>query len=86
MSNFVEMFGSKSHLVIFFNDICRHNNPLSARSCDGHRQNQRDTNLSCMELRNRLTNQVREDWYIGSMFGRSVMEKNSTDACDAIGL
>ena len=42
--------------------------------------NQGDPNLSCMELRNRLTNQVSEDWYIGSIFGRSVMEKNSTEA------
>lgn len=39
-----------------------------------------------MELRKRLTNQVSEDWYMGSMFGRSVIEKNSTEACAAIGL
>lgn len=51
-----------------------------------YRNKLQETNLSCMELRNRLTNQVREDWYIGSMFGKSVMEKNSTDACAAIGL
>lgn len=39
-----------------------------------------------MELRKRLTNQVSEDWYMGSIFGRSVMEKNRIDACAAIGL
>lgn len=44
------------------------------------------TYLSWMELRNKLTNQVREYWYIGSMFGKSVIEKNNTEACAAIGL
>ena len=32
-----------------------------------------------MELRKRLMNQEREYWYMGSMLGRSVMEKKSTE-------
>ncbi len=35
--------------------------------------------LSDIELRKRLTNQAREYWYMGSMLGRSVVEKNSTE-------
>ena len=43
------------------------------------------TNLSCIAATKRLTNQVREYWYIGSMFGRSVIEKNKMDEWTAIG-
>lgn len=32
--------------------------------------------LSWMELMKRLTNQVSEYWYMGSMLGRSAIEKN----------
>lgn len=41
--------------------------------------------LSLMEMWNRLTNQANEYWYMGSMLGRSVMEKKSTDPWAATG-
>lgn len=44
------------------------------------------TYLSEMELRKRLTNQASEYWYIGSMLGRSVVEKNNTEPWLATGL
>lgn len=41
--------------------------------------------LSAIEMWKRLTNHTREYWYIGSMFGRSVVEKKRTDPCSATG-
>ena len=41
--------------------------------------------LSAMELWKRLTNQTSEYWYIGSILGKSVVEKNSTEPCSATG-
>lgn len=43
------------------------------------------SHLSCMDMTKRLTNQMREYWYIGSMLGRSAMEKNKMEECLAIG-
>ena len=37
------------------------------------------TYLSEIELRKRLTNHAKEYWYMGSMLGRSVVEKNNTE-------
>lgn len=39
-----------------------------------------------MELMERLINQVRECWYMGSMLARSVMEKNMMAECTAMGV
>ena len=39
-----------------------------------------------MDIWNRLTNHTREYWYMGSMLGRSVVEKKSTEPCSATGL
>jgi len=39
-----------------------------------------------MDRMNRLMNQVREYWYIGSILARSAMEKNSTAEWVAIGV
>ena len=45
-----------------------------------------DFSALSMELTNRLTNQVSEYWYMGSMLARSVMEKNRIEEWMAIGL
>ena len=45
-----------------------------------------DFSAESMELMKRLTYQVREYWYMGSMLARSVMEKNRTEEWTAIGL
>lgn len=39
-----------------------------------------------MELMERLINQVRECWYMGSMLARSAMEKNKMAECTAMGV
>lgn len=45
-----------------------------------------DFSALSMELMNKLTNQTREYWYMGSILARSVMEKNRMDEWIAIGL
>ena len=39
-----------------------------------------------MEFKKRLTYHVKEYWYMGSIFGKSVIEKNNTEAWAAMGL
>ena len=43
------------------------------------------TYLSWMDIMQRLTNHVSEYWYIGSMLGKSAIEKNKIEECLAIG-
>lgn len=45
-----------------------------------------DFSALSMELTNKLTNQTREYWYMGSILARSVMEKNRIEEWIAIGL
>lgn len=45
-----------------------------------------DFSALSMEPMNKLTNQTREYWYMGSILARSVMEKNRMDEWIAIGL
>lgn len=65
--------------------LCHTNSRVNFKLKKHARKFSRDDYLSLMEIKKRFTNHTREYWYMGSMLGKSVIEKKSTEPCCAMG-